>query len=175
MKTDLQKLINLLITCEQELALKDSLSTAISSWSVYQQVDHLLTVCERVLHRLTTDKGETQLKPLTLLGRATLWTGWIPRGRADAPAEVLPASRSKAELLQLLTQLGAVLAEVKDSAKPICCSGFHHPLLGYLTGTQWLKFLTIHTKHHLKIIRDIRRHSQQSAKSVINSAERMNK
>ena len=32
-----------------------------------------------------------------------------------------------------------------------------HPLFGGLGGRQWLRFVTVHHHHHLKIVRDIRR------------------
>jgi hypothetical protein len=31
-----------------------------------------------------------------------------------------------------------------------------HPLFGGLGGRQWLRFVTVHHHHHLKIVRDIR-------------------
>ena len=32
-----------------------------------------------------------------------------------------------------------------------------HPMLGGFTSSQWMRFMEIHTKHHLKIIEDIRK------------------
>ena len=30
-----------------------------------------------------------------------------------------------------------------------------HPFLGMMTGREWLRFIYVHNKHHLKIIREI--------------------
>ena len=91
---------------------------------------------------------------LTLVGRAVLFTGWIPRGAGKAPETAQPQVESGVELRRELgesretvLELEAVLLEVETAKARI-----GHFAFGGLTAMQWLRVMAIHTRHHLKII-----------------------
>lgn len=77
----------------------------------------------------------------------------IPRGRAKAPAAVIPAAGiTEATLLQSFDKTMAAIADYeKAGAKQF----FRHGLLGNLDRDRTRLLMVMHTRHHLDIIRDI--------------------
>ena len=129
----------------------------VSGWSAAEHVDHMVEVANAVLRRLLQTEF-TPLKALSLLGHAVLVTGFIPRGKVKAPSSVRPVPASASELFAALDELDAVLTQLESAGwaapKGPCVP---HPLLGGMTAAQSLRFVGIHTKHHLAIVKDIER------------------
>jgi len=82
-----------------------------------------------------------------------LQMGRIPRGRAVSP-DILntkgPISLGKVP--EMLKNLRALLLTIEEKAEK---SYFDHPIFGHMKRNEALKFVAIHSKHHLKIIQDI--------------------
>ncbi len=80
-------------------------------------------------------------------------SGHIPRGRANAPAAVKPSADITPEDLQYrLLKVRAVLADLSNAPAE---ANFVHPVFGRLQKKAGLRFMQIHTQHHLLIIKDI--------------------
>ncbi|MBI1784199.1 DinB family protein [Candidatus Sumerlaeota bacterium] len=137
-------------------------NTSVSQWSVLQHLDHMATAAKgmltAIIMTINSPKPNTDGEP-KFLGRVVLWTGFIPRGKGKAPDAVLPKSKNAEETKQniqmvrgFLTQLESKLDKVESSQGKA-----PHPMLGSFTPAQWLRFIDIHTHHHFKIIRDIRK------------------
>jgi hypothetical protein len=131
----------------------------VSGWSVGQQVDHMLNVAHGVFYRLTGD-GEEVPHGINLSGRLLLGIGWLPRGVGKSPKSVLPGE------VPIADELGARLARLRGDFQGLRFRTgllasrrrlFKHPYFGGLDCAQTLRFLSVHTHHHLKIVRDIRR------------------
>ena len=79
--------------------------------------------------------------------------GYFPRGKAKAPKYVKPP-----EVL-LKEDIIAQLVEARGNIKKISTFSenayFKHPLFGHLNTPRVVRFLDTHTKHHLKIVKDI--------------------
>ena len=143
------------------LAIEPDATTAraekVSGWSVAEQVDHMLKVVlaqvDRLAERRPVKRG------INLVGRIVLLRGRIPRGVGKSPERVLPAPRPRAELVEQLAaargRLAALAADAELRADPRPLAP--HPYFGGLTPRQALRFLAIHTDHHLRIVADIRR------------------
>ena len=82
-----------------------------------------------------------------------LFTNHFPRGKASAPSFVIPAATISKE--EILVELEAAKQSIQTLLKTERDKYFTHPVFGDLTVNKTLKFLTIHTYHHLKIIKDI--------------------
>jgi DinB superfamily len=127
---------------------------SISNWSPAEHIDHSVKVALSIVNRLT--KPEPVERPLSFLGRAVLYCNWIPRGRGRSPAKLHGARETPLVLETALTKLEERLASVSaadvDAARmPVV----PHPRFGGLTPQQALRFLAIHTEHHLKIVAEI--------------------
>ena len=80
-------------------------------------------------------------------------TGKFPRGRAKAPASVLPVDNITQEsLMDSIARAKNAVIELGDCTKN---QYFLHPIFGNLNKTETIPFLAIHTKHHLRIIQDM--------------------
>ena len=78
---------------------------------------------------------------------------FIPRGSVKAPKVVLPDDNIDVALLnesisKTKQLLGSIDAITDDQY-------FVHPVFGQLNKKPTIKFLKVHTKHHLKIIKEI--------------------
>ena len=77
----------------------------------------------------------------------------IPRGEGKSPSVVNPAEvLSTFDLQAMVESLKIIVEGLKTFPKH---SHFNHPYFGMLHLNSSLKFLNIHTHHHLKIIKDI--------------------
>jgi hypothetical protein len=78
---------------------------------------------------------------------------YIPRGKANAPKVVLPSTDLNQQLLEdSIKHTFQALNYLKDCQEN---QYFMHPYFGALNKNQTIRFLSIHTHHHLKIIADI--------------------
>lgn len=124
----------------------------VSASTVGWQIDHSFKVINGVLGLLNNAPTDKKTK-LTLLGRFCLLTGYIPRGKGKAPKQVLPPEHiTKSDLDSQLDSARKAIKKVPNINKK---ATFKHPFFGVLSKKQTLCFLETHTRHHLKIIRDI--------------------
>ncbi|RMH15779.1 MAG: DinB family protein [Acidobacteria bacterium] len=133
---------------------------AVSGWSVGQHLDHLAKAGLSVvtaLERAAAGELEERGGRPTWIGRLVLLTGYIPRGRGKAPERTRPSAEPQAtyeeldQLRQRLAALDGELGRLERSRATV-----PHPFFGPLRPAQWLRFLDVHHRHHLKIIRDLR-------------------
>ena len=82
----------------------------------------------------------------------------IPRGRGKAPEAYRAADRVDGTRLRSLSDevRSGVTAMRPEMERLGGVRGrFRHPVFGYLTPTEWLRFMAIHNDHHLRIMRDV--------------------
>lgn len=130
----------------------------VSSWCVGQQVDHTLKVAASILERLGQD-GKEPKTPISFEGRVVLALGWIPRGVGKAPELSHGVLRPPGELRAAMAGVRALVERLRQEPARISHRRrtVRHPRFGGLTPAQALRFAEIHTRHHLKILRDIDR------------------
>lgn len=128
-------------------------AVAVSGWSVGQQIEHALLTIRGVVGELSKGKARFEPAKPTLRGRLVLMVGRIPRGKGEAPLTVLPRSAPQP------AELNALMAKSREALVHLAgiddTSTFFHPIFGRLDKAQSIRFLWIHTNHHLRIIRDI--------------------
>lgn len=88
------------------------------------------------------------------LSRILIFTlGKILRGKAKAPDVVVPKKEiTETQLLSNIELAKKIILELKSISND---HYFDHPYLGKLKKKETIRFLEIHTNHHLKIIEDI--------------------
>ena len=129
----------------------------VSGWSVAEQLDHLLKIVHAQIGRMFERRQSR--RGINLPGRVVLAIGRIPRGVGKSPEAVRGAPASRDELRDALTSARAKLDSL--AADPELCAERRplvgHPYFGGLTPREALRFLAIHTDHHLRIVERIRR------------------
>lgn len=132
---------------------RDKLDTRVSKVDVAWHIDHSLKTINRVCEALK-NSDPNQYNSNFSLSRLLIYTwGDFPRGVAKAPKHVLPPDTISTEDLYLQ------LKEAKKNLKKLevleADTHFKHPYFKVINKKQTKRFLKIHTKHHLKIVRDI--------------------
>lgn len=133
---------------------RDHKNTNITKTTVGWQLDHALQVVISIIKMLETSdpkeyKWRFSASKLYIMAR-----GVIPRGIAKAPREV----RSKKEQFEA-NYLEGLVEEAKKRLENIeqihPKAFFEHPYFGKMKKKETIKFMGIHTEHHLKIVRDM--------------------
>lgn len=142
--------------------LHDVEAVKVSKWTIGKQLEHLLLSDETVLDRfdrLTDGRDGPAPGGKTMLGRLLLFTGFIPRGAGKSPRAVKPAGRDAADIEAGLQRLAERMAELTEQLPLLEEAGWRckHPYFGALDIGEWMRFMDVHHRHHLKIIRDIRK------------------
>ncbi len=123
-----------------------------SAWCVAEHLDHTLKVTTSTLQVLLKSELPPLPKGINLVGRMVLLFGWIPRGRGKAPEKLVGTTATSDELKTRLSELDDVIARVGAEPPRDATPVLRHPMFGGLTFAQSLRFVAIHTAHHLKII-----------------------
>jgi len=154
-----QHLLGLAVGSDEQYLLR---SAPVSAWSIGQHLDHLAKANREIaegIHKILSGEAGPSRSAPTFVGRAVLFSGWIPRGVGKAPAYTTPDSTSSEQIkanlrssFEAVSGLGEVLAEIGQSR-----DRGDHFAFGGLTPMQWLRTMNVHTRHHLKIIREIDR------------------
>jgi DinB superfamily len=148
-------------TVASVIALEDSglalRAPEISAWSVAEQVDHLVKVEQSIFSHLLT-RTPAPGKAISWAGRLVLLTGWIPRGRGTSPRKLRGTTAGPAELGAALEACRETFHRLAAEPDPLLdpVPSLPHKMFGALTAAEALRFVPIHTHHHLKIVADIR-------------------
>ena len=126
---------------------------AISEVAVGWHIEHCLLVIKQITATVAQSDPKLYKSKFNMSRFFVFLSKTIPRGKAKAPKIVIPANEITLEALQesLANTYGAI-TYLKDCEEN---QYFMHPFFGQLNKKQTIKFLAIHTEHHLKIIRDI--------------------
>jgi hypothetical protein len=132
----------------------DVSNSNISQWSVGMHVEHCCITIVKICRALQTSQLPAPKEHISLGKSFVFFTGIIPRGRATAPNNTLPATSKLApeQLFDLLDQAQDML---QNAAKLSAANWIKHPAFGTLRRDKALKFIRIHNLHHLKIIKAI--------------------
>ena len=149
----MKNLGNLITELENKIPKQESINQAISKSSVGWHIEHTLLTINRVIDQLKkSDPNDYKWKFSSL--RILVFTiSKIPRGRAQSPNSVKPGNNFTAETLK--DHSGTIKEKIKELQALKPNNYFEHPYFGKLNLKPAIKFLKIHTKHHLDIINDI--------------------
>jgi hypothetical protein len=155
---DLKKYDDLLGTLDEEKLQK---TPAAGVWSYSEVYSHIFQVnlrCFIAIDRCAESSKSSSGK-LQLSARIVLFLGMFPfRIKAPAKIAAMVQKITKDEAVVGIKKLEAKLiqvASVVNSAPPN--AKIEHPRLGMLNAVQWLRFIEIHNRHHLKQIKRLKK------------------
>jgi hypothetical protein len=130
---------------------------SVSAWSVAEQLDHLIKVESSIYSHLLT-RTPAPGPRISLVGRFVLAAGWIPRGRSEAPKRLRGTPAGAEQLKAALDACGETLRRLAAEPDALFSPAavLPHKMFGALTAGEAVRFAPIHTRHHLKIVADIR-------------------
>jgi len=152
-RTQIEQMKKAFSETEEDLA---AITVPRSSWCAAAHFDHIIKVAHGTLLILAKPEPPAAPRGLNLIGRLLLALGWMPRGRAQSPDRLRGSAVTLEELQASLAELENVLERVASRTvtrpnMPI----LRHPTFGGLTHAQALRFVRIHTDHHLKIVQKL--------------------
>ena len=152
----MKKIYHRLQQLKDFISFSDMVNPLVSNASVGWHIQHSLMVINEVSNALLHCDLPAYKSKYSFAKTYVLVLGIIPRGKVNAPRMVTPAGDITKEILLAnandTSALLASLASVSPSAY------FTHPMFGHIKLRRGLRFLSIHTHHHLKIISDILLH-----------------
>ena len=153
MRSSLHKNVFLLNQLESYVNTHEKLNDAVSGETIGWHIAHSCQVINTITN-VIVHSDPSKAKPK--FSGAYYWiilTNKIPRGKAKAPNIVIPKKTiSKEEVIEEIELAKANLQTLASTGQN---KYFTHPIFGDLNVPKTLRFFTVHTNHHLKIIRDI--------------------
>lgn len=151
----MNQLHNILLQLENHIPNFEKTNSKVSTSTIGWQIDHCLLVINGVIGQVEISNPTEFQSKWNFNKFMVFTTGKIPRGKARAPKAVTPVEVASSEELKAKIELAK--KNILKLATFSATSFFKHPYFNDLNVKQTEKFLTIHTKHHLKIIEDILR------------------
>jgi hypothetical protein len=150
MKNSLDILLNEL---EAHLSNHEATNLQVSQSTVGWQIEHSLLTINGIVSAVQKSNPKDYQWKFSFIKIIILATKKIPRGKAKAPKVVVPKAAINSDDLQLhLTKTRGAIKALETVSKD---HFFEHPYFGKLKLKETIRFLEIHTSHHLKIIEDI--------------------
>ena len=149
----MKRLMQLVIELETFIPAAEKLNPAVSAVNVGWHIDHCLLVINQIVKAMEMSDTTEYEYQFNLKRWIAFTFNKFPRGVAKAPRQVRPVEAFDVD------KVAATIEQTKNSLAIITTlqpnQFFVHPFFGKLNQKAALKMLTIHTAHHLAIIKDI--------------------
>lgn len=149
----MEKLNNLINELEQHILFLDKTNASVSKASVGWHIEHSLKVLTQIIDAIEKSDPNTYKWRFNLIGTLVLSFNKIPRGKGKAPKTVIPEGNITHDTLKHHVEKTRLAINKIENLHPN--HYFKHPYFGDMNLKPTKKFLSIHTNHHLKIIKDI--------------------
>jgi len=127
--------------------------SAVSAGSVGWHISHAAAVINGVISNILNSNPASYRRKFNWKKILVFTLNKIPRGKITAPKSVQPPALITEGLLnQQLAEISTGITQLENLSQT---HYFEHPFLGKLTRKETIRFLEIHTQHHLNIIKDI--------------------
>jgi hypothetical protein len=151
------RLKKVLAHMEKEIPLCETMAPAVSATPVAWHMHHSLLVINQVCASAKASNPANYKWKFSAIKTLVYSLNRIPRGRVKAPRSVRPDAIIGKEALQ--QEFKAAYENITSLQTLDPNAFFTHPFFGDLNRKPTIRFLLIHTQHHLRIIDDIIRHS----------------
>lgn len=123
---------------------------SVSKATVGWHLAHSLKVINGVITTMKTSDVAKYKNNFSFLGKVFFKIGHFPKGKAKSPKRALPPDIILEE--DLKTQLKVAKKNIKNINDLNDNAYFEHPIFGNINKARVVRFLDVHTNHHLKII-----------------------
>lgn len=149
----MQKLLGLVDKLAFHIQNANLVNNNISDVNIGWHIEHACLVIIKITETIKQSDAEKFSSKFNFKKHFVFFTGKFPRGRAKAPNVVIPKGDSDEQHLMMSIESAKNAIQVLNK----CAKNqfFQHPIFGNLNQPQTFHFLSIHTTHHLKIIKDI--------------------
>lgn len=150
MSNNLQNSLNELVSF---IPNANHLNPDVSNANVGWHIDHSLLVINKILSQLEKSDENDYRWQFNLKRTVVFFQNKFPVGKAKAPEAVKPTEmfdKNKTLIFAEKAKNKILSAHLLHKNK-----NFKHPFFGLLNTKHTLKFLTIHTNHHIQIINNI--------------------
>jgi len=148
----MHKLLKQIKELESTIPNQEDYNPEISKSNVGWHIEHILLTNKMILEAVEKSNPADYTWSFKLPRIVVFTMNKIPRGRAKAPKVVVPKTYDEQTLLE---HLKIVTLKIQGLENMSSDKYFDHPYFGNLRLNKTIKFLEIHTKHHLEIINDI--------------------
>ncbi len=149
----MKELTALLSQLEQRFEHYNCSNTSISNASVGWHLEHSLIVLSQIAKAVETSEPKKYRWTLNFARIFVFSLNKIPRGRGKAPKFTQPREETTLEILK--TRLATAKERMEVLTKLTPHHHFKHPFFGVLNLKFAIKFMILHTEHHLQITDDI--------------------
>jgi hypothetical protein len=144
----------------EDPVLFDMRDPDVSGWSCGQHAGHSVLVAQLMADRIEGNLAEPERNRHEAtwdVALRVMTAGGFPRGAAESPDDVPPGTHARDDFLTLLDPTIESWVRVRGRAGelPGCIARALHPVLRYLTSTEWVRMCAVHTAHHLALVRDV--------------------
>ncbi len=149
----MKKLQHLVNELQRQINNASLQNQTVSSGSVGWHISHSLLTIEKIIESLALSKEEAYKWKFSLAKTIVYTIGKIPRGKGKAPKIVQP--KAIISIPELEMQYADIMHKLSQLTTIKNGQYFFHPYFGNLKLKEAIRFLEIHTKHHVNIIYDI--------------------
>lgn len=152
MNKQLQKLTAQLSEIAQHLPAYACVNNKVSQVSAGWHLSHCMLTLRKIIETIGASDPAGYKRRFSFSKLLVFTSNSIPRGKGRAPKTVLPTDINEGALQNQLQELSRQVA-LLDGLDPN--QYFAHPYFGDLKLKEAIRFMEIHTRHHLKIVREI--------------------
>jgi len=138
---------------KQFLLYTERLNEKISARGVDWHLDHSLKVIIQIVNHLKESKPQDYRADFNWLRMGVFLIGKIPRGKGKSPDTVNHKGKITISELEIQLKEAHQLLQEIEQLPPKCY--VNHPVFGVLNRSQTIRFLQIHTRHHVELMNDI--------------------
>ncbi|MBK8552778.1 MAG: DUF1569 domain-containing protein [Ignavibacteria bacterium] len=149
----MDKLRDFVNELEGKIPKAGMINETVSKSSVGWHIEHSLLAVNFIIEGLKNSNPEDYKWNFNFMRMLVFAMNKIPRGKGKAPETVIPKNTINADTLK--KQIGIASEKIKELDTLMADNYIKHPVFGNMNLNQTMKFLVIHTKHHVDIINDI--------------------
>ena len=142
-----------LIELENRIQNQEILNPLVSKSSVGWHIEHALLVMNLTIDSIQKSNPDDYKKAFNFNRFMVFVMNKIPRGKVRAPKAVQPKEDFTADSLKIHLENSKHNLEKLNSLNPDAY--FNHPFMGHLNLKSTIRFIKLHTQHHLNIIKEI--------------------